>query len=791
MQPTFDSWDFEPPPSSVKEESYGGGYGYQEPPVDDPNVAAAMGLVDLSLSKGKGGKFGFGKKGAPEAGGFDNGFGGKGSFSPKVPAPLPPAGYSGKGPIAPTLKSGFPLAPDELGGGDFGEPSGGKGFGKTGCDGGWSGGKPAGGFDSSKGGFDPSMGGAGTMPSDFGKGGCSTLIRPGFGKGGAAATSPGTFGKGQPPPPPPQGGFKGEPPLGGKGGFQPGPQGKFGGGSKGTPLVGKGCDKGGFAATRPASFGGSSPLLQAPQPPSVFPQRPLGKGGSEPLRAPGMLTQQRAPTPMLAAPRLPFKGDGGKGGAPLIPQKGGSLAPAPMLSPQAQTAVQTLGNALAAVASAAGRGSFPGVPPPGAQAPRASFRPPAPPGIVPRQPPPPLGHMGAAPRAPLALPPVLAGLAKAGGVDQLALPSMAGGLAPELAALAEAEDSAGTVPPVVEKKPRLYLLVTRLAPEIEEGHVQQILEQCGEVQAWRRGRSPEGEPLSFGFAQFADPEAVWKASTCLSKRVLGGQEIKVLVEEQADNLVEQWRTSQKVALKVSTDEELEWELERKAVSCKALIDAKLEELYGPAPDGPAGGVAGAQRRLELREKENLRLDRVRKRKAWREAEFSKELERVESAEKRLRRREREEDDTDRAQQAREAEEKQADELMLANVEASKQGMLTDAPTPDNRAVCELVDRVQAQTRDELFKSELDVAVLRSEKTFEKKLRPWLERKVDFCMGGPQSDLVEYILRRVNAASPPDALISDLSRYLDDNAEPLVERMWRMLKFELMRKNCQS
>merc|ERR1712032_1801745 len=71
------------------------------------------------------------------------------------------------------------------------------------------------------------------------------------------------------------------------------------------------------------------------------------------------------------------------------------------------------------------------------------------------------------------------------------------------------------------------------------------------------------------------------------------------------------------------------------------------------------------------------------------------------------------------------------------------------------------------------------------KTFEKKLRPWLERKIDLFMGGPQSDLVEYVLRRVNASSMPDALISDLTRYLDDNAEPLIERMWRMLAFELM------
>jgi len=34
------------------------------------------------------------------------------------------------------------------------------------------------------------------------------------------------------------------------------------------------------------------------------------------------------------------------------------------------------------------------------------------------------------------------------------------------------------------------------------------------------------------------------------------------------------------------DEELEWELERKTVSCKALLDGKLEELLPGADWGP-------------------------------------------------------------------------------------------------------------------------------------------------------------------------------------------------------------
>jgi len=105
--------------------------------------------------------------------------------------------------------------------------------------------------------------------------------------------------------------------------------------------------------------------------------------------------------------------------------------------------------------------------------------------------------------------------------------------------------------------------------------------------------------------------------------------------------------------------------------------------------------------------------------------------------------------------------------------------------PEGRKLVELVNRVQAEPRADLFKMEIDVNFLRNEKILENKMRPWLESKIDLFMGGCQSDLVEFILRRVNGNSTPEALISDLSRYLDDHTDTLVERLWRMIGFELL------
>merc|ERR1712025_1303091 len=108
----------------------------------------------------------------------------------------------------------------------------------------------------------------------------------------------------------------------------------------------------------------------------------------------------------------------------------------------------------------------------------------------------------------------------------------------------------------------MILLITRLAPNVDEDKIRLLLEQCGEVEAWRIGRGPDGEQLSFGFAQYGDPESAWKASVSLQKLNIAGQEIKVMIEEEAEKYIQQWRSSQQAALKLNTVEELEWELER-------------------------------------------------------------------------------------------------------------------------------------------------------------------------------------------------------------------------------------
>mmetsp|Transcript_66587 Transcript_66587/g.144604 ORF Transcript_66587/g.144604 Transcript_66587/m.144604 type:complete len:600 (-) Transcript_66587:90-1889(-) len=394
------------------------------------------------------------------------------------------------------------------------------------------------------------------------------------------------------------------------------------------------------------------------------------------------------------------------------------------------------------------------------------------------------------------LPPMPPGMGMAGGCSALALPGgptsiippAPANLASELAALvsAAAEDegpSEGKVKfPPPEPRPRLVLLICKLPPGVEDSQLQVLLEQCGEVQGVRRARSEDQKPLSFAFAQFEDAEAAWKASVCLAGLKLQGQALKVFLEEAAEARIDKWRAAQKSILKVQSDEELAWELERKSVSCRSQIDAKVAEMFGGADE--SGGAYVAEKTQELRERERARVERVRKRKAWVESEFAKELGLVESVEKRLRREEAERDQADRDKEDADTKKEDPDSKLKNEDKMNAHAMVSKLA--DDQQLWKMVDRVQSEPREDLFKLSLDVSFLRNERIFEGKLRPWLERKIELYMGGQQSDLVEYIIRRINSASHPEALISDLMRFLDDHAEPIVERMWRMLAWELHR-----
>lgn len=70
--------------------------------------------------------------------------------------------------------------------------------------------------------------------------------------------------------------------------------------------------------------------------------------------------------------------------------------------------------------------------------------------------------------------------------------------------------------------------------------------------------------------------------------------------------------------------------------------------------------------------------------------------------------------------------------------------------------------------------------------FEKKLRPWVRKKVIEFMGTEEEllqEVIDYILKRVSDRPDPKELLEELTRFLDEEAEGFLTQIWRLLIFE--------
>ncbi|OEH80015.1 hypothetical protein cyc_08602 [Cyclospora cayetanensis] len=90
---------------------------------------------------------------------------------------------------------------------------------------------------------------------------------------------------------------------------------------------------------------------------------------------------------------------------------------------------------------------------------------------------------------------------------------------------------------------------------------------------------------------------------------------------------------------------------------------------------------------------------------------------------------------------------------------------------------------------ELFAYKIDWTLLNQANVFEKKLRPWVRKKVIEFMGAEESlvqEVIDYILNRVAEKPNPKELLEELSRFLDDEAEGFLKHLWRLLIFEQLK-----
>jgi len=85
-----------------------------------------------------------------------------------------------------------------------------------------------------------------------------------------------------------------------------------------------------------------------------------------------------------------------------------------------------------------------------------------------------------------------------------------------------------------------------------------------------------------------------------------------------------------------------------------------------------------------------------------------------------------------------------------------------------------------------FAFEIDWDVVHDNQIIEKKLRPWVRKKVTEYLGSEEQGMIDFIMRKVSGQAPPATILAELEGFLDEEAENFTLKMWRMLIFEVLR-----
>jgi len=85
-----------------------------------------------------------------------------------------------------------------------------------------------------------------------------------------------------------------------------------------------------------------------------------------------------------------------------------------------------------------------------------------------------------------------------------------------------------------------------------------------------------------------------------------------------------------------------------------------------------------------------------------------------------------------------------------------------------------------------FAYDIDWQSVHDHNIIEKKLRPWVKKKVTEYLGAEEQGMIEFIMRKVGSHTKPDIILAELEGFLDEEAENFTLKMWRMLIFEVLR-----
>lgn len=267
-----------------------------------------------------------------------------------------------------------------------------------------------------------------------------------------------------------------------------------------------------------------------------------------------------------------------------------------------------------------------------------------------------LPPLGALPGA-LPLPVLQAGLVRP-PVRPGAVPPVppAAASATSAASAAPVEGSTPKAPPAAPAAPSVAsnhvqpctVYVGRISAEVSDDFVRQVLEKCGKVSKWNRAADPNTSKLtSFGFCDFEEPQAVWRALEFLHEKQLCEKKLLVKCEEKAKQTIDAWKETRREEIQKSksleakpSDAELLEELQKESESVAKSIATMLETKNKDFPEVKDGEDAKTKEEEEKAAKEALEKEKQNKEAAQAEKKEEKEKEKEEEKEKEKEREER-------------------------------------------------------------------------------------------------------------------------------------------------------
>ncbi|XP_015111290.1 RNA-binding protein 25 [Diachasma alloeum] len=124
---------------------------------------------------------------------------------------------------------------------------------------------------------------------------------------------------------------------------------------------------------------------------------------------------------------------------------------------------------------------------------------------------------------------------------------------------------------------------------------------------------------------------------------------------------------------------------------------------------------------------------------------------------------------------------------IEEVNANKGGKeeSTKSQEEKRKHIKSLIDKIPTD-KNALFAYQLDWAVI-DNALMEKRIRPWINKKIIEYIGEPEPTLVDFICSKVMAGSSPQGILDDVQMVLDEEAEVFVVKMWRLLIYEVEAK----